>query len=38
MKQQELEKAKEYKYGITTDIESIRAPIGLIGGLKLLID
>ena len=29
MKQQELEKAKEYKYGFTTDIESIRAPKGL---------
>ena len=29
MKQQELEKSKEYKYGFTTDIESIRAPRGL---------
>ncbi len=29
MKQQELEKAKEYKYGFTTDVESIRAPKGL---------
>jgi len=29
MKQQELEKSKEYKYGFTTDIESIRAPKGL---------
>jgi len=29
MKQQELEKLKEYKYGFTTDIESIRAPKGL---------
>jgi len=29
MKQQELEKAKEYKYGFTTDIESIKAPKGL---------
>jgi Fe-S cluster assembly protein SufB len=29
MKQQELEKAKEYKYGFTTDIESVRAPKGL---------
>ena len=29
MKQQELEKAKEYKYGFTTDIENIRAPKGL---------
>ena len=29
MKQQELEKTKEYKYGFTTDIESIRAPKGL---------
>ena len=26
MKQQELEKSKEYKYGFTTYIESIRAP------------
>ena len=29
MKQQELEKSKEYKYGFTTDIESIKAPKGL---------
>jgi len=29
MKQQELEKSKEYKYGFTTDIESVRAPKGL---------
>ena len=29
MKQQELEKSKEYKYGFTTDIENIRAPKGL---------
>ena len=29
MKQQELEKVKEYKYGFTTDIESIKAPRGL---------
>ena len=29
MKQQEIEQAKEYKYGFTTDIESIRAPKGL---------
>ena len=29
MKQQELKEAKEYKYGFTTDIESIRAPKGL---------
>ena len=29
MKQQDLEKAKEYKYGFTTDIESIKAPRGL---------
>ena len=29
MKQQELEKSKEYKYGFTTEIESIRAPKGL---------
>ena len=29
MKQQELERTKEYKYGFTTDIESIRAPKGL---------
>jgi len=29
MKQQELNKNKEYKYGFTTDIESVRAPKGL---------
>ena len=29
MKQQDLEKNKEYKYGFTTEIESIRAPKGL---------
>jgi len=29
MKPHELEKSKEYKYGFTTDIESIRAPKGL---------
>jgi len=29
MKQQELEKSKEYKYGFSTDIESIKAPKGL---------
>ena len=29
MKQQELEKSKKYKYGFTTDIESVRAPKGL---------
>ena len=29
MKQQDLEKAKEYKYGFVTDIESIKAPKGL---------
>ena len=29
MKQQELKKEKEYKYGFVTDIESIRAPKGL---------
>ena len=29
MKKQELEKHKEYKYGFTTDIESVRAPKGL---------
>ena len=29
MKQQELEKNKEYKYGFITDIESVRAPKGL---------
>jgi len=29
MKQQELKKSKEYKYGFTTDIESVKAPKGL---------
>ena len=29
MKQQELEKSKEYKYGFVTDIESVKAPKGL---------
>ena len=29
MKNLELEKNKEYKYGFTTDIESVRAPKGL---------
>ena len=29
MNQQELTKAKQYKYGFTTDIKSIRAPKGL---------
>tara|TARA_B100000686_G_scaffold349904_1_gene444384 strand:- start:189 stop:1625 length:1437 start_codon:yes stop_codon:yes gene_type:complete len=29
MKEREIEKAKEYKYGFTTDIESFRAPKGL---------
>jgi len=29
MKQQDLGKSKEYKYGFTTDIESVRAPKGL---------
>ena len=29
MREKELEKIKEYKYGFTTDIESIRAPKGL---------
>ena len=33
MKQQEFEKKKEYKYGFTTDIESIRAPKGLNEGV-----
>ena len=30
MKQQELEKVKEYKYGFTTEIESIKAPKDLM--------
>ena len=29
MKQQELEKSQEYKYGFDTDKESIKAPKGL---------
>ena len=29
MKQQGIENIKEYKYGFTTDIDSIRAPKGL---------
>ena len=29
MKQQELEKSKEYKYGFVTEIESVKAPRGL---------
>jgi len=29
MKRQEIEKDKEYKYGFTTDIESVKAPKGL---------
>ena len=29
MEQKQLEKDQEYKYGFTTDIESIRAPKGL---------
>ncbi len=29
MKQQELENLNEYKYGFSTNIESIRAPKGL---------
>ena len=29
MKQLPIEKSKEYKYGFTTDIESIKAPKGL---------
>ena len=29
MKQQELEKTKEYKYGFVTDIDSVKAPKGL---------
>ena len=33
MKQEQLEKSKEYKYGFTTDIESIRAPKGLNEGV-----
>ena len=33
MKQQDLAKSKEYKYGFTTDIESVRAPKGLNEGV-----
>ena len=29
MREKELEKLKDYKYGFTTDIESIKAPKGL---------
>ena len=29
MREKEIEKLKEYKYGFSTDIESIRAPKGL---------
>ena len=29
MKQKEIEKSKEYKYGFVTDIETIKAPKGL---------
>ena len=29
MKNQELDQNKEYKYGFTTDIESVKAPKGL---------
>ena len=29
MREKELEKLKDYKYGFTTDIENIRAPKGL---------
>ena len=29
MREKELEKLKEYKYGFSTDIENIRAPKGL---------
>ena len=29
MRKKELEKLKEYKYGFSTDIESIKAPKGL---------
>ena len=29
MRETELEKIKEYKYGFSTEIESIRAPKGL---------
>ncbi len=33
MKQQDLGKSKKYKYGFTTDIESVRAPKGLNEGV-----
>ena len=33
MKQQNLAQNKEYKYGFTTDIESVRAPKGLNEGV-----
>ena len=29
MREKEIEKIKEYKYGFSTDIENIRAPKGL---------
>ena len=29
MREKELEKLKDYKYGFTTDIENIRSPKGL---------
>ena len=29
MREKELEKLKEYKYGFSTDIESVKAPKGL---------
>ena len=29
MREKELEKLKDYKYGFTTDIENIRAPKGV---------
>ena len=29
MREKELEKLKDYKYGFTTDIENIKAPKGL---------
>ena len=29
MREKELEKIKEYKYGFSTDIENIKAPKGL---------
>jgi len=33
MREKELEKLKDYKYGFTTDIESVRAPKGLNEGV-----